>query len=214
MQEIRQHLKAQRPAVGYEDNNRERGKKTENIDSSQQSERRRKTYGQNIDNTDTDKQSTVNEEGQAKTSKNAIKQSTEIPAVKPATAQDASKITSTSTSTSTVATTTFHSMTVGYKQSTPAITMDTPPVQSMAAVARQPVPDKTTVPQFVVDMEPVQTVTMPTNSFTEITNGAVKDEMVSAFESEVGVGAYEEECECDMDEYDEEEKDQVDTYRR
>ena len=134
-------------------------------------------------------------------SENVIQQSTDSPVARP---QDSRR-----TSSPTVATATLHAMTVSYKQTTPAIAMDTPPAHNMAAVAKQPVE-----PHYDMDAEPTVAVTQATDAVAMVTDEGVRVEAGVPYQSEFGVDLDEEECDCDMEEYGEDEIEPPDTYSR
>ena len=233
LQDIRQHLKSQRPLAGHTDGSREggdrshsdRGQKTEVSDRSHSdrgqktevSDRSHSDRGQKTEvsdrshsdrgqktNTHTaeeSKQSTVTEDKVTNPSENVIQQSTDSPVARP---QDSRR-----TSSPTVATATLHAMTVSYKQTTPAIAMDTPPAHNMAAVAKQPVE-----PHYDMDAEPTVAVTQATDAVAMVTDEGVRVEAGVPYQSEFGVDLDEEECDCDMEEYGEDEIEPPDTYSR
>ena len=196
-QEIRQHLKSQRPMAGHTDASREGEKKTEASDSSHSH------IGQetNTHTAEETKQSPVNEDNATKPSENVIQQSTDSPPARP---QDSRR-----TSSPTVTTATFHAMTVSYKQTTPAIAMDTPPAHNMAAVAKRPAE-----PHYDMDAEPTATVTQATDAVAVVTSEGVREEAGVPYQGGFGVDLDEEECDCDMEEYAEDEMEPQDTYSR
>ena len=173
LQEIRQHLRTQRPTDNEKANGRGRYEKSDSVDSS--------AHGSDTIQTNDGK---LDAEKLAKTSQNIIMTTASIP-------RDTNN------------TTTFKAVTVP---------SDTHPVHDMAAVARQPTsPVRTTAaPQYVA--EPMAGVSMATDSFAIVTNEDTEGESVVPYESDFGVDN--EECDCDMEDYDDDEIDGVDMFDR
>ena len=183
MQEIRQHLRTQRPTDNGKDNGRDTDKKSGSAHGSDAIQ----ATGRQTNNDDNERK--LDTEKLAKISQNiAMTASTPLNN-----------------------TTALKTVTADLKQSTTDPT-DTDPVHDMAAVARQPTsPVRTTAaPQYVA--EPMAGVSMATDSFAIVTNEDTEGESVVPYESDFGVDN--EECDCDMEDYDDDEIDGVDMFDR
>ena len=199
LQEIRQHLRTQRPTDNGKDDGRDSYEKSGTVDSSARGSDTIRATGRRTN--DDDNGGELDTEKPAKTSWNIVKLSTDIPRMTASTPHDTNDVTA------------FKAMTVDLKQPI-AVPTDMHPAHDMAAIARQPTsPGRTTtVPRYVADAEPIEAVTMVTDSVAIVTNGGVEEESVVPFESDFGVDN--EECDCDMEDYDDAEKDGADMFDR
>ncbi|KAK2175835.1 hypothetical protein NP493_703g00014 [Ridgeia piscesae] len=215
LRDIRQHLKSQRPLAGHTDGSREGGKKTEVSDRSHSdrgqktevsdrshSDRGQKTEVSDRSHSDRGQKTEVSDRSHSdrgqKTNTHTAEESKQSTVTEDKVTNPSENVIQQSTdspaarpqdsrrtSSPTVATATLHAMTVSYKQTTPAIAMDA---------------------------EPTVAVTQATDAVAMVTDEGVRVEAGVPYQSEFGVDLDEEECDCDMEEYGEDEIEPPDTY--